>query len=363
MSIIHQILKSKISESIGCVLPIKFTVALTLSCNSRCRHCNIWKIYRDNPNRIIEELSTDEWKRIFDGMKANVGWIEFTGGEPTLRKNVDEIVVYAYNNTTMFAGAITTNAVSPKRSVDVIKKILKKIPQNKMLNVAISLDGIKENHDDIRGIHGNFENAIWQFNETKALKNIYKNLNCHFAYTISSYNAGKFKSFYESLRKINDISISDITITCEHFTEYYRKNCADIYISKDEMISDVKNYLEILKVENRHNDIFTNVKYIFYDYYLKNIPAYLCDPKKMIMPCVAGKHSAYIDPCGNIYPCTQWNIRLGNLVNSSIVDIWKSEQSEKNRKKIKKRECPNCWTPCEAQPSWIMNLGILRGWW
>ncbi|HEC67280.1 MAG TPA: SPASM domain-containing protein [Candidatus Desulfofervidus auxilii] len=83
----------------------------------------------------------------------------------------------------------------------------------------------------------------------------------------------------------------------------------------------------------------------------------------MIIPCSAGTYSSYIDPYGNVYPCTQWNFKFGNLKENSFKEIWWSKKAEKVRELIKNGKCPNCWTPCEAQPSWVMNFGIIKGWW
>ena len=97
-------------------LPIKLTLALTFLCNSKCKTCSIWKIYKENPDKYKEELNIDDWKKLFDEIGNSLGWVEFTGGEPLLKKDVVDIVSYAYKNTSIFAGGITTNAVSPKNS-------------------------------------------------------------------------------------------------------------------------------------------------------------------------------------------------------------------------------------------------------
>ena len=57
----------------------------------------------------------------------------------------------------------------------------------------------------------------------------------------------------------------------------------------------------------------------------------------MIIPCSAGTYSSYIDPYGNIYPCTQWNFKLGNLKESSFKKIWWSKKAEEVRIKARGR--------------------------
>jgi len=367
MSMLFNLLKAKVNNFVGRPLPVKLTLALTFMCNSRCKTCNIWQIYRKSPEKIKDELTAEDWKRLFNEIRDNLIWIEFTGGEPFLRKDIDEIVIYAYNNTSISAGGITTNGIISKGILPIIEKIIRDIPSSKILNIGISLDGVSEIHDEIRGVPGNFEKAVWLFSKLKELKHQYKNLFVHFAYTISQYNAGKFEEFYKFLKENYGVTISEITITFEHSTEYYgRKLDKKIYENfKNNLIKDVEFYLNTLKIENKTSylDIFHRIKLSFYSFYVKNIPKFVKEPEKMIIPCVAGKYSAYIDPYGNVYPCTQWLIKLGNIKEQSFKDIWLSSKAEEVRKLIKNNKCPNCWTPCEAQPSWVMNFGILRGWW
>jgi len=365
MSTVLNILKTKVNGFFGKALPIKLTLALTYMCNSRCKTCHIWQIYKKSPEKIKNELTTEDWKKLFDEIGNNLRWIEFTGGEPFLRKDIDEIVVYAYNNTSISAGGITTNGILSKKVLKIVEKIIERIPNNKMLNIGISLDGVPEVHNKIRGISGNFEKAVWLFNELKELKYLHKNLTVHFAYTISQYNAGKFIEFYNFLKENYDIFINEITMTFEHFTDYYGRelNGELAYNFKNNLIKDVKCYLSILKSENISEDLFNRIKLSFYKFYLKNIPKFVNKPKEMIIPCVAGKYSAYVDPNGNVYPCTSWLVRLGNIKEMSFKEIWWSKKAEEVRKSIISGMCPNCWTPCEAQPSWVMNFGLLKGWW
>jgi len=366
MSFGFQLLKTKIMGSMGKYSPIKLTIALTFLCNSRCKTCGIWKMYLENPEKFKMELTTEEWKKLFDEVGTSLAWVEFTGGEPTLRKDSSKIISYAYNKTGILAGGLTTNAVAPKRSLRVISDVLSNIPENKILNVGISLDGLPEIHNEIRGINGNFENAVSLFQDLKSIQDEHPNLRVHFAYTISRYNAGKFREFFEYMQGTYDISIKDITITIEHFTEYYNKH--NEYTSnpyndfKNLLINDIYYILKLSRKEEVPS-YFEKVKQAFYQFYLKEIPKFISDPRRMVIPCVAGRYSAYIDPYGNVYPCTQWLVKLGNLREKTFRKIWHGEETRKIRNLITQEKCPNCWTPCEAQPSWVMNFGVLRGWW
>ena len=70
--------------------PYRMDLALTYRCNNNCSHC-----YNARP-RSFSEISTDEWKKILDGLwDIGIPHIIFTGGEPTLRDDLPELIAYA----------------------------------------------------------------------------------------------------------------------------------------------------------------------------------------------------------------------------------------------------------------------------
>ena len=48
----------------SCPMPINFTVSITNKCNARCKTCNIWRIYEEQPELSKSELSAEEFERI-----------------------------------------------------------------------------------------------------------------------------------------------------------------------------------------------------------------------------------------------------------------------------------------------------------
>jgi radical SAM protein with 4Fe4S-binding SPASM domain len=70
--------------------PYRMDLALTYRCNNDCAHC-----YNARP-RSFPELETEAWKRILDRVWHNgIPHVVFTGGEPTLRSDLPELVAYA----------------------------------------------------------------------------------------------------------------------------------------------------------------------------------------------------------------------------------------------------------------------------
>ena len=118
--------------------PISATLKLTYRCNLSCLHCP-WHLVKS------QEIPTEEWKQIIHQLyQAGVRHIVFEGGEPTLRPDLEELVSFAREK-----GAYTTIATNG------IKDLSPYHPHR----FLISIDGLKETHDQIRG-KGSFEKIL-----------------------------------------------------------------------------------------------------------------------------------------------------------------------------------------------------------
>ena len=65
--------------------PFSVVVSISYRCNSKCRTCDVWR----KPN---DDMTVEEWDKVFAGLGRTPFYITFTGGEPFLRKDLDEMV-------------------------------------------------------------------------------------------------------------------------------------------------------------------------------------------------------------------------------------------------------------------------------
>jgi len=118
--------------------PIATAIKITQRCNLRCKHCT-WQ------NKVIKDLSFIEWKKIIDDLhNQGVTIVVIEGGEPTLHKDVINIVEYIKSKN-MYSIFITNGTQDLSNlNPDVF---------------WISLDGMKKSHNELRG-EGIFEKVI-----------------------------------------------------------------------------------------------------------------------------------------------------------------------------------------------------------
>lgn len=126
-------------------------------CNARCQMCNIWQQkfdYHITPEELKKVLSSS----LFSEVKA----IGINGGEPTLRKDLAQLIEVIYSTLPNIETiALITNGLNSKQVIERISEIGNIIRNNNgKLDVMVSLDGVEEVHDRVRGRKGNFENAL-----------------------------------------------------------------------------------------------------------------------------------------------------------------------------------------------------------
>ena len=122
---------------------------MTRRCNLKCVHC-----YAQAKDIEFEnELSTEEGKALIDDL-ANYGSpvILFSGGEPTLRKDLPELAAYAREKG--IRAVISTNGTLIDRD------LAKRLKDVGLSYVGVSLDGIRETNDRFRGMKGAFDAAL-----------------------------------------------------------------------------------------------------------------------------------------------------------------------------------------------------------
>jgi len=248
-----------------------------------------------------------------------------------------------------------TNGLLAAKITKGTKEILAQKP-NRLL-VSISLDGPPEIHDRLRGIKGNWRQAIRLF---KILRKInQKNFGVFFGMTLSQFNADLVNQTINSVREeIPEVSFDDFHFNLAQTSPHFYFN-QDIKLNLDKKFIDS---LSVFKIKKRlkRADFFSLSKLgvgFLESQYQKLAFKYLGD-KKTPLPCQALSASIFIDPQGSVYPCSIWDRKLGNLleIGYDLRNIWTDDQVLKTREKILRYQCPNCWTPCEAYQTILGNL-------
>ena len=126
-------------------------------CNSRCQMCNIWQ------QKMEKQITPEELAEILrDPLFSRVKSVGVNGGEPTLRKDLSELVDTLFRELPKLSNiALITNAINSEQVIKRITEVGRMVREHKgHLDVMVSLDGVEKVHDRVRGRDGNFVNAV-----------------------------------------------------------------------------------------------------------------------------------------------------------------------------------------------------------
>ena len=122
------------------VAPRLLTYTVTFRCNARCIMCDSWKL------KGHHDLEIEEIESIFRQL-PRLDAVRLTGGEPFVRTDLLEIVELVVRYLRPFGIHITSNGFLTDRIIELCEKRSRVVP----LQIMISMDGLAEQHNHIRG--------------------------------------------------------------------------------------------------------------------------------------------------------------------------------------------------------------------
>ena len=314
-------------------------------CNSRCRMCNIWKKKRE------KELSPDELRLILsDSLFDELEYVGVSGGEPTLRHDLDEMFEAIVSSLKTLKGTgLITNAVARDHVLHSIEKIdmicrKARVP----FNVMVSLDGIGAAHDAVRGRDGNFETAAYVLRHLRDRTDIPISIGC----TIIKENVWNVD---EVLQFCRDEGICGRFRIGEFINRLYNQ--------------DLKEQIRNFDEDERYQIVLFFSK-LYYGY--ETLPA-IKATYKSIMGMIGEnrnrssgcpyRHSALsMDCAGNILYCSPKSPKIGSCLEKSAYRIYC--RNIKVREQIVREHCPACIHDYHDDPpaSYLQDEAV-RGEW
>jgi radical SAM protein with 4Fe4S-binding SPASM domain len=218
-------------------------------------------------------------------------------------------------------------------------KILEKC-SNPIFVINLSIDGIGQKHDRIRGVRGNYEKVMETFSLLKRMKRTYSNLLIGMHTVISKHNILELPEIYDHIKDLNPDSY--ITEIAEHRSEMFNRN-EDIPPNPDSFrmaIEDLSTKIRRDYLNSR--DFFSRVtQALRLTYY--QIAAETVEKKQQVIPCYAAYASCQITPHGDVWPCCVlgYDKPMGNLreVNYDFRKIWFSDKAKAVREFIHTKQC------------------------
>ncbi|ACF14844.1 Radical SAM domain protein [Chloroherpeton thalassium ATCC 35110] len=295
-------------------MPLLCNYYLTYRCNAECKFCDIWKkpsIYASLPD--IQQNLTD-LKRL------GVQFVDFTGGEPLLHKDLPEILSFA--KQLGFFTSITTNTLLyPKQAAKLTGKV-------DLLH--FSLDSIvPEKHDEIRGVSC-FSKLLESIAVAKSLGE-----QPDILFTVQESNYKELPEVYETICRPNKLAL--IINPIFEYGEFFSAESTDAM------------FRYMLKFARRHHGTYLNSAFIK----LRrdggnNISAPVCKAVSEVI--VISPYNEMILPC---YHAAQKQIPIdGKLYELRHSDLVKKEIARQGRYDF----CAGCTVNCYFEPSFARSM-------
>lgn len=295
------------------------TIDITSKCNLRCKHCRL--------NEIEHDLSLDEIKKIFKKLEDfKPRGVFISGGEPLTRKDIVEVV----KASKKLAPVTILNTNSLLLTEDLLKQLI-----DAGLNyIQVSLDGVEEKHDFIRG-KGTYKKTI----EKLRLINKYKDkIHLHINSVVSKVNLDSMEEFAHQILDVEKIDVQIFGFKRFIPSNVLKDNSA---LGQDGL---KKLYDNLTYLQEKYKDKTR----IASDMPMKNV--YQQERVKEIMDkynlecvgCSAGVNGISIRNDGTVTPCTLLYISCGNILTDSLEDVLKNVDMLKIMKRELKGKCGLC---------------------
>lgn len=302
--------------------PIVAHLGITSKCNMRCKYCSVRESYSKT-----KELTTGEWKKIIKKLGAFGAFqIGFTGGEPTLRKDLVELARCVIESNSTFN--LTTNGWN------VDEDMIKELKKTGMRQCQVSLDcHIPEVNDKLRS-RGSCERVIETIRLLKK-HDVTVGIDC----VVSKNNLRYISDFInwlsgENIPFLTLIKIKKGDLNLEDF-----KKLLPSYMEYSLLIEKLCNRENVNPCVTLDCGSVSNLQYTLKNQELGKVP---------VAGCPVGHTLLSISPNGDIHPCVALSgqeFNLGNALTDDLNDIWKNSAILKELREVKKRvegRCKDC---------------------
>lgn len=274
---------------------------VTERCNLKCRHC-----YQ---NEALPEMTCSQ---ICDGISnicaAIESWIEeynidispvihFTGGEPLIRRDIFQINRHAQNSglsvSFMSNGTLITD------------EIARQLKENGISDIQVSLDGLEEVHDSIRG-KGSFQRAV------RGIEILVKNgVDTNINLTLSRINSHQLPRVIK-LAEDNGIGVVSFSrlVPCG---------------SGSALMNDMLTPQEVRDIYQQFRNYGNQSVEVISRDPLATVLAYQGEIPDVDFPvggCAAGIFGITVTSDGSIMPCRRMDLVIGNIAEQSFRELW-----------------------------------------
>jgi MoaA/NifB/PqqE/SkfB family radical SAM enzyme len=301
-------------------------IIVTYRCNLKCECCPSWKQKNHN------DLSTEEWMNTFSQLKS-LDIVKVLGGEPLIRRDIVTLMTGVRDIIDPFVLQLTTNGMLTERTLEMVHAVA--WPG---LQLRISVDGIEETHDRMRGVEGSWKKVTQTVREVAALKDRYGfKLGINFAITDSSIpELDAMIDFADSVGAdlIPGVNVDPFLIGGTPPEEGGHQRVV--------MVSDIDAALGALRDDRVGlRKQLPGIDKLLSRFLVRDTFRRQLEGEQYRFTCRELRDLIYLLPDGNLVRCGLDHKSLGNVRDSSIEELWRSPAVVSCRDTVD--ACPGCY--------------------
>lgn len=267
-------------------------------CNQKCTFCYAAGQCKSGS----KELSTEEWKKVIDKLRdANVPMVTFTGGEPTMREDVVELVDFAKQ----FVTRLNTNGVK------LTTELAGKLKEAGLDSVQVTLySSDEEVHNSLVGSN-HFTDTV------NGIKNA---VSAGLDISVNTPLCKKNADYIKTLEFIHSLGVNFVTVSGLICTGMAGINHAEYDLSEEELFEILRQAKSFCDSNEMEID-FTSPGLVS-----KNA---LEEIGVKVPMCGAALSNMAIAPDGTVVPCQSWlgaDADLGNILTEKFSQIWNNKK-------------------------------------
>jgi len=327
----------------GVHLPIYVMMYVTHRCDAKCGHCFFW---RDLNTHTREELTGEEIDRLA-GSLGPVFQVTLTGGSPELRKDLPAIARSFHRHCRPLNLTICMNGYHTQKIVRDVEEILCSCP-GQSLTIGLSLDGIGEEHDALRGMPGLFDNLIKTFDALNALKRKHAQLRVAAGIAVSGLNYESAERTARWARENLEIdSLKPILVRGDPRDKKALDESAKRVYAKISEDDNFNLYKEYKRGDSLHRLASTTKEVV-----QRKLIRRIGETGRGPVLCSASLENIVVHANGDILGCEVRPEKLGNLrdFDMDVRKIWFSAAADEFREKKRKPRC-SCYHHCFLAPA------------
>ena len=295
--------------------PLRMDLALSFKCQNNCIHC-----YAGGPHET-PELSTEQWKQVIDCLSdIGVFIVTFTGGEPTLRDDLPELLLHA-----QIKGMVTGLITNGRKLKD--KEYVVTLEKAGLDFVQVTLESHKpEVHDLMTASPGSWKETLAGIRNA-VNSQIYVTTNT----TLSKHNASRFLDTIDFIKALDVAAFGCNSLIYSGKANTVSQEFALTYDELNLILPSIRSKAEHL-----------GLKFLWYT------PTQYCrfNPVQAglgVKSCTAALINMCVAPNGDVYPCQSYFESLGNILKDKWSKIWNHPTAMKIRSRAYVEEkCNDC---------------------